>query len=99
MHMYSADCYRILKNWLTIKCTVKSRYGGTESSKKIKNFRLSTRRTNILLGFMICTMLCTGINRKSHEPTGTPAKFEKYFRDSVHAYLRLADRLWYKLTV
>jgi len=56
-----------------------------------KNFQCSTRRTRILIGSIISTMLLHGTNRKSHgQNCVTLNKFKKKSQDSVHLYLQLA---------
>jgi len=54
--------------------------GGVAQNLEIisKNFQFNTRRTRILMGFIISTMFLLGVNRKSHgQNSGTLSKFWK----------------------
>jgi len=49
-----------------------------------QNFRFSTRRTRILMGFIISTILLDGTNRKSHGQNSVLLKkFKKVLRNNL----------------
>ena len=60
-------------------------------------FQFSTRRTRILMRFVISTMILPSTDRKCHrQNSDTLTKFQKLSQDSVPWYLQLAVTRWFQ---